>query len=254
LGAEEVCVLMKNSHVGICSASTVSYEYCSVGGLLFIVKTASNQEKLYNFLIKEELALDFKNFKNAHKNQAESFIKNQKRYFNGRSIRNIQKIFKSLAIEDKLIIRKALAQDSKIYFDWANDPTTRKNSINKQSIKWEDHERWFSQKLLDKNTHLFLFSIRDNLFGQIRFDKIQDYWLISFSVDKNYRGEGLAEIMVHKGIAEFRKTLNGRFILKAQVWDQNVASSRIFKNLNFKMVSSQIINDEKFCDFIKNID
>ncbi|HXA01457.1 MAG TPA: UDP-2,4-diacetamido-2,4,6-trideoxy-beta-L-altropyranose hydrolase [Cytophagaceae bacterium] len=254
LNAKEICALMKDSDIGICSASTVSYEYCSVGGLLFIVKTASNQEKLYDFLLNEKLGLDFKGFEKNYTSEAGYFIDVQKKYFNGESAKNIQKIFRSLALEDEILIRKALKEDIKLYFEWANDPLTRNNSINKQPIKWEDHGKWFYEKLTDKNTYLFLFSIQNNLFGQLRFDKMKDYWLINFSVDKNYRGRGLAESLVHKGIVELKQIINCPFILKAQVLDQNTASANIFKKLNFKIEDPQIINSEKFNNFIKHVD
>jgi UDP-2,4-diacetamido-2,4,6-trideoxy-beta-L-altropyranose hydrolase len=251
LSAEELARLMKESDAAICSASTISYEYCAVGGKLFIVKTFDNQQLLYDFLIKEKLALDFNKFKEKIKEPADEEIANQRRFFNGRSSDNIKRIFNTLIIEDKVNLRKAVETDCKLFFDWANDPIVRKNSINKEPIKWEDHEKWFYQKLKNKNTHLFLFSIENDLFGQLRFDKVQDYWLISFSLDKNYRGMGLAEVMVHKSMVEMKRIINSSFVLKAQVWDQNIASANIFKNLNFKMEDPQIINSEKFNNFIK---
>ena len=35
-------------------------------------------------------------------------------------------------------IRKATETDSKLYFQWANDPETRANSINTSEIEWKD--------------------------------------------------------------------------------------------------------------------
>lgn len=77
-----------------------------------------------------------------------------------------------------------------IIFDWANDPVVRKWSFSKDSIKYEDHVKWFHNKMNDPNCIYFIGKENDKNIGQIRLDISENSGIISFSVDKEYRGRG----------------------------------------------------------------
>ena len=62
LSAAELASLMRENDAAVCSASTVCYEYLCCGFNLFILQTALNQENSFNFLLKEQLAIDFRYF------------------------------------------------------------------------------------------------------------------------------------------------------------------------------------------------
>jgi UDP-2,4-diacetamido-2,4,6-trideoxy-beta-L-altropyranose hydrolase len=247
--------LMKQSSIAICAASTIAYEYCCVGGGLFIIKTAENQKYLYDFLIKNHLALDFELFSRVKidADYARQMASDQKKYFTGKSGRNLRAIFNQLRIEDKIKIRKAEPDDVKIFFDWANDPVVRMNSINKSRIEWDSHTVWFKSKLADRRSFLLVCALEDELIGQLRFDFLEDYWLISFSVGENFRGKGLAEIMVYKSIAMLRSNFEGRLKLKAQVQEGNISSSRIFMHLGFTEIEQERINGFLYKNYSKSV-
>ena len=59
LSAEEMRQTMYRCSMAITSASTVSIEYLSVGGTLFLIQTADNQERIFSYLIENELAMSF---------------------------------------------------------------------------------------------------------------------------------------------------------------------------------------------------
>jgi hypothetical protein len=46
----------------ITSASTIAYEYAAVGGELYLVQTADNQQHVYSYFIKNQLALPWEKF------------------------------------------------------------------------------------------------------------------------------------------------------------------------------------------------
>jgi hypothetical protein len=55
-----------------------------------------------------------------------------------------------------VVIREATQDDVKIVFDLSNDPVVRSNSIRPGLIDWDEHQRWFAKKILDKNCIIFL--------------------------------------------------------------------------------------------------
>jgi UDP-2,4-diacetamido-2,4,6-trideoxy-beta-L-altropyranose hydrolase len=255
LGIDEILDLMKQSQVAICSSSTIAYEYCCIGGALFVIKTAENQKDLYKFLIENNLAKDWRSFDEAKIDiiYAQQAVVYQKRIFNGNSRKNLKNIFKQLLSEDQVKFRRATVDDMKVYFDWANDPLTRGNSINKEKIEWSSHQKWFKNKLSDDKTLFFVFSLEDNLIGQLRFDFLEGYWLISFSVDEKFRGKGLAEIIVYKSILQIKKIFDADLKLKAQVQEDNIASLKIFQHLGFTNIGNEIIERRVYLNFIKCI-
>ena len=88
-------------------------------------------------------------------------------------------------------LRKATYDDCNILFEWANDPSVRANSFNTKAIEIDDHRTWLKKKLTDKNTDLFIVTYNNDNVGTIRLDKDADESIISYSIDKNYRGRGI---------------------------------------------------------------
>lgn len=77
-----------------------------------------------------------------------------------------------------LNIRFASQKDIKNVFMLANDDLVRANSINSQKIKYSDHERWFNDKIKQKDTLFYILEIDENFAGYARLDK-QKKWLLS---------------------------------------------------------------------------
>jgi len=93
--------LIKKSSIAICSASTISYECASVGGIMFVYKTAYNQKNIYSFLVKREVAfpisslnLKLTEFKN--KKIRQKYFDNRRLLFSGDSDKNLKNIFTDL--------------------------------------------------------------------------------------------------------------------------------------------------------------
>ena len=59
----------------------------------------------------------------------------------------------------------------KLFYDWANDPEARKNSLNRNRISWNFHKSWFKKKIQKKKTIFYVFKKQDVPLGQVRFDK-----------------------------------------------------------------------------------
>lgn len=131
-------------------------------------------------------------------------------------------------INRKISFRKANENDAKLLFDWANDKDVRINSLNQFPILWENHLQWFESKLNSPNTLIFILERENEPLGQIRFDKVGEFWEIDYSIDKKERGKGYGKIIVKQGLDYFKDG-----IYKARVKKENISSKKVFLSLGF---------------------
>ena len=99
---------------------------------------------------------------------------------------------KSLSLK----LRKADLKDIFIYFNWVNQISVRKNSINKNRITFNKHEKWFNKKLDQKKNYLYISIDENNLpLGQVRYDFSNNdkKYYVDISVDEFYRNKGLGK-------------------------------------------------------------
>jgi UDP-2,4-diacetamido-2,4,6-trideoxy-beta-L-altropyranose hydrolase len=84
--------VMSNCAIAVVSPSTVSYEYLSIGGELYLYPIADNQESIYQYFIKEELAFAFDEYRVSDNFRVNSMIKKQGEVFDGKSYLRIKEI------------------------------------------------------------------------------------------------------------------------------------------------------------------
>lgn len=146
-----------------------------------------------------------------------------------------------------LNIRFASQKDIKNVFMLANDDLVRANSINSQKIKYSDHERWFNDKIKQKDTLFYILEIDENFAGYARLDKQKNgYYLVSIDILAFYRGKKLGNAFL-KNICE----QNEKKPMLAYVKTHNIASKKIFENNNFTLFDEIIIKGEKYYIFKK---
>jgi UDP-2,4-diacetamido-2,4,6-trideoxy-beta-L-altropyranose hydrolase len=228
IDAELMKQLMQQSAKAITSASTVSYEYlaCSAG-TLYLIKTADNQQGIYQSLINQKLAFELKSFNGTH-------APNTIRIFNN-SLLHIIKIFTDLSLELLLTLRIAQTKDLDLYFNWANDPDVRKQSFNTELIKYDNHIVWFNNALSNNNILLLVFEMDNIPVAQIRFNIQNNKATINYSVDKSYRGKGIAKAVIKLGCEYVFKQYTHINIIEAQVKKDNFASKNVFLKNNFNI-------------------
>lgn len=135
-------------------------------------------------------------------------------------------------------IRKALISDAKLLFDWVNESNVRRNAINTNPIKWDDHLAWFQNKLHTENSFVLIAEINNQPIGQIRFDFENNKFLIDYSIAKNERGNGYGFLIVKEGINYMKKNISKVKTYIAWVKSENTASKRVFEKLGFYTKSS----------------
>jgi RimJ/RimL family protein N-acetyltransferase len=139
-----------------------------------------------------------------------------------------------------LTFRFATEQDARLYYEWVNEPSVRKNAHRQQPISWEDHEIWFKKRINSGSLMLVFFDGKTAV-GQIRADQEDGSALIDFSVDKDYRGKNIGIVMLRTLTELARKAVLIQS-LKGVVKIDNRASVLAFERSGFKLANSKEID------------
>lgn len=129
--------------------------------------------------------------------------------------------------------RGLIWEDRLFLFQWINDLQTREKSLSKKPIEWDEHCKWFKERIKNHSANNFVF-LKDSPVGFLRLDKIKDRHKISFLVAPSYRGKGIGGKMI-SSIQKKKPTLK----LSAEVLTSNVASNKIFLSNGFKKVAEK---------------
>lgn len=134
-------------------------------------------------------------------------------------------------MKKKLVLRCALESDCDLLYHWANDPETRKNSLNTEKIPYENHCQWFAGKLQDNKCDIFICEYEEEPVGQIRLDYQDHIAVISYSIAKDFRGRGFGSEMLFLAEGQVKdKTTRLMGVVKTE----NIASQRAFEKNGYK--------------------
>jgi len=142
-------------------------------------------------------------------------------------------------------LREVVENDRELLFGWANDPDVRANAKNSKPITWDEHVVWFNNKLSNEFTHMYILGNLQENIGIVRFDKTLEGYVISYSIDKNYRGKGFGKLVLKEGLKNLGVIVDNPNLL-AYVKKGNIASEKIFDKLGFVLKREEIINNIKF--------
>ena len=196
LSAEEMADCMKKSGLAVTPPSTISYEYLSIGGELYLHQIADNQNAIRNYLTSSGLAFDFDQFPVTDEVAVSAMIENQKEQFDGKQPKRILHIFQYL----KCSLRRAQMTDLDLIFSWINDPHTRAQYYNSAPVTIEEHTHWMESKLRDDDFYYYIAEFDGQPCGQVRFNIEEDTAFISYLVPAEFRGKGLGLIILQKAM------------------------------------------------------
>jgi len=138
-----------------------------------------------------------------------------------------------LYLMSNINLRKAEYSDIDILYEWANDPDTRRNSLNQEFIPYNVHKDWFKNKLSSDSVLFFIYHSELDNIGQVRLEVCGDTANISYSINPIFRGKKhgskilqLIELRIKNEYPKINK-------LTATVRNENIASIKIFKKLNY---------------------
>jgi RimJ/RimL family protein N-acetyltransferase len=137
------------------------------------------------------------------------------------------------ATEHRLSLRLAKGEDCELLWQWRNEENTRKWSFNIEPIPYEEHKKWFLNKLISADSIILIISEGQRDIGQVRFDKNSDGSAevnINISTAENNKGHGsnALKIACQYAVSNFNIT---RVI--AHIKDGNEASIKAFTKAGF---------------------
>ena len=134
--------------------------------------------------------------------------------------------------ESDFVVRLARSDDCVEFFNWANDPVVREQSLTTSTIQWEDHKKWFTEKISSASCEMYVMEASGLPVGQVRFDLIADCAEVDYSLDRLVRGRGWSPTLLEKSIERFRR--RQATSLRAVVKRSNDPSRSVFFKIGFK--------------------
>ncbi len=153
-------------------------------------------------------------------------------------------------MNESMKLRKAVYEDMELLFCWANETECRNNSFHPEPIVWEEHSQWFSARLKDDKSDIFIYCYHDKPIGMVRVDYRDEGAEISYSISIGNRGQGHGSNMLQL----LEQKLCG-YKLVAEVKKSNVASQLVFERLGYhKYEGEELITYKKEAVSYKVID
>ncbi len=157
-----------------------------------------------------------------------------KRMVDGRgAVRTVEYCLKRLFKKD-IIIRKAKIKDTRSIYKLSNEKLIRESSFDTNRIKFNQHKKWFINKLEDNSCLFLIAEYKKNLIGQIRFNIDSKTAIISIGIAKDYRGLGIGKVIFLKTLKYLRASRANIEIIKAYIKAVNIASIKFFEKCGFR--------------------
>lgn len=261
LKAAELAALLRTCQVFVCPPSGVAYECCVIGGAVLLHLTAENQRAIFDFLVLQQLALSLTEGLSLVESElvvlAARQLPRQRQVFDGLVTQRLQTVFQQLADTQHYSVRRATWQDAALYFAWANDPAVRHNAVHTEPIDWHVHTAWFSRRLQDGDSYLYLLQAPNNEpIGQVRveFDASTQPGIIDYSLAPAHRGRGLGQLLLRRALQQLRhdRPAVAGGTVKGQVKTSNRASQRVFEELRFVQQGAVTLQGEAYEVFYLN--
>jgi UDP-2,4-diacetamido-2,4,6-trideoxy-beta-L-altropyranose hydrolase len=239
--------LMAEADLAIGAGGTAVWERCSVGLPSLCLVTAENQRQqlqdlhsagLVNAPTNKENAMTF--LSSYLKDLSTSFKSRQVQsqrmmtLVDGRGTDKVANKLKGQAIQ----MRLAEAKDAQAIFNWRNHRLVRNHSGNTQEINWEEHRKWFEQRLSDTSGPILIGEVNSQPVGVVRFDIANQEAKVSIYLVPESGIRGWGGCLLEQAENWLRQHYPEVVKLHAQVLTNNEPSKKLFDRLNYNMTAS----------------
>lgn len=203
--ASKMSDLMAWADLAVSAAGSTTLELASFGVPMLLVVLADNQEPVaarmealnaaknldrIETLTAEDLGSSIKDLMFDPARRAQ-LSESASRLVDGRGALRVARILEFMQL------RPARPDDARLLFEWSNEPAVRAASFNSAPIAWEEHVRWFQQKLVDPDAVLLIAeNQRKEPLGVARFQIKDRVAVISVSVAPSACGYGLGRRII----------------------------------------------------------
>lgn len=160
--------------------------------------------------------------------------KNGREHVDGNGALKIAKRCLNQYYAQNMVLRTAEPIDIHDVYELSNENEVRKNSFNSNHIEFEDHEKWFKNKIEDQDNIFLIIKSGNDFLGQVRFDLAENDATISISIAKNFRELGLGGNILEESIKYLKVNSPNIKIIKAYIKESNKKSVRLFEKMGFE--------------------
>jgi UDP-2,4-diacetamido-2,4,6-trideoxy-beta-L-altropyranose hydrolase len=235
--------LMSRAHVAISAAGSSCWELACLGLPMLLIITADNQRGVAARL--EELGLavclgwheDFP--KEGTLESLRDFLEDAPRrrrmseearlLVDGRGAGRVVEAM----LAHPLTLRRAMPEDTRLLWEWVNDPAVRASAFSTDPVLWEGHQGWFSRRLADKDCVIFVGLDAGGVpIGQVRFEGAAETATVDVSVASDQRGKGYAPRLLRLAVATLFDDPRWQTV-QAWIKPENLASRQSFERAGF---------------------
>jgi UDP-2,4-diacetamido-2,4,6-trideoxy-beta-L-altropyranose hydrolase len=252
--AADMSELMAWADVAVAAAGSVSWELAFMGVPALLLVQADNQEPVARCLDREGAAV---NLGRAGAGTEQALAEQLSRLLRSAAARQAMSARGPELVDGGgaarvvgallgagAVLRRAGADDCRMLWQWANDPSVRAVSFNREPIPWERHVPWFRARLADP--HCFFFIAEDragNRLGQVRCETAGDEAVLSVSLAREQRGRGYGETVLRLAAGEvFARS--GVPAIHAYVKEGNTASAAAFRKAGFTDLGATTVSGQ----------
>lgn len=99
-----------------------------------------------------------------------------------------------------MILRPATIDDSRVLFEWRNDPLTRANSLSTDVVEYASHVAWVERSIAAPDRALYIAVVEIPV-GTVRLDTHGIVRELSWTVAPEHRGKGYGKQMAKLAVA-----------------------------------------------------
>jgi spore coat polysaccharide biosynthesis protein SpsF len=133
-------------------------------------------------------------------------------------------------------LKRANEGDCNLLFGWVNDFEVRKNSFNNNIVEYNNHVKWFYDRISSVNCVIYIAFVNKAPIGQIRIDIKGKEGVISFSIDERFRGNGYGTLMLITVVDVLCNEKVDINKLSGKVQNDNAASKIAFEKAGYKLI------------------
>jgi len=135
--------------------------------------------------------------------------------------------------DNQISLRRAQEQDLMFYFHLRNEPSVRALSFSTEAVDLPTHTTWFSRKLQNPHTRLFVIGAGGESIGQIRIDIEDNKGEVSIAVLPEHRGKGYAPLAIREASERVFREVPQVDGMLAHMKIDNIASQKSFARAGF---------------------
>jgi len=131
-------------------------------------------------------------------------------------------------------LSRAVKEDRELILRWRNHPSARKNFFNAKVVSAAQHRRWYKEKLLCRDTVMYVASAGEERIGVIRFEKRGRKIDVSVNLAPEYIGKGFGSKFIALAGERYFAETKETGPIEARIKKGNIASEKAFLKAGYK--------------------